>query len=67
MSGSKQQVLQQAARERLGPHWARRLNNALDTLIDAEGLIVDAGEANTSGALAEVSNALRTLLEDRRY
>ncbi len=55
--------LQKKAREQLGGQWRRRLETALGTLADGEGVIRDdAGIRNDAHGL--VCESLRTILDD---
>jgi hypothetical protein len=55
-------------RDTLGPHWARRLNATLDALIDAEPVLHEVTKSGSlSRSLTEVCDALREVLQERRY
>lgn len=45
-------------KRRMGPHWRRRAENALYTLIDAEGALHDVVGGNIGSALADVCEGL---------
>ena len=51
----------ESARVRMGPQFRRRADNALITLIDAEGALHDAVGGNIGSALADVCEGLRLI------
>lgn len=52
------------ARKSLGPHWRRRLDNALGTLIDAEGVLKTLRRGNFDSSLSDVCDALREVTRE---
>ena len=71
MAMSKLTPEQQEARRCLGPHWRRRLNAFLDTLIEAEPALHAAARADNTGnigrSVASTADAARRLVGDGRY